>query len=99
MVWTCHEERPRVYRKKSDENKVIGNEKKREVEDWISECSEGGYGGIWCEGEGHWNQDVVEKHYALWQPLIKGTGRKKKKKTKHRLTQSSLGFFQLFFTF
>ena len=29
-------------------------------------------------GEGHWKQDVVEKHHTLWQPLIKVKGQIKK---------------------
>ena len=51
---TCHEERPEVCRKKVDKNKANGKEEKRETEEKISGCSEGGYGGSWCEGEGHW---------------------------------------------
>ena len=31
MVWTCHEERPRVCRKKDDGNGVTGKEEKRET--------------------------------------------------------------------
>ena len=30
MVWTCHEETPRICRKKDDGNEVIGKEEKRE---------------------------------------------------------------------
>ena len=53
VVWTCHEERPGVCRKKGDGNGVIGKEKKREAEEKISRCSEEGYGGSWCDREGH----------------------------------------------
>ena len=63
---------------KGDGNRVTGKEEKREAEEKISGCSEGGYGRSWCEGEGHWEQDAVEKHHALWKPLIKGKGQKKK---------------------
>ena len=44
---------PRVCRKKNDENGVTGKEETREAKEKISGCSEGGYGGIWCEGERH----------------------------------------------
>ena len=43
MVWTDHEERPGVCRKKSDVNGVTGNEEKREAEKKISGCSEEKY--------------------------------------------------------
>ena len=52
-VWTRYEERPGVCRKKGDGNGVTGKEKKREAEEKISGCSEGGYEGSCCEGEGH----------------------------------------------
>ena len=65
-------------RKKSHGNRVTRKEKKRELEEKISGCSEGGYGGSWCEGEGHWKQDAVEEHHTLWQPLIKRKRQKKK---------------------
>ena len=42
-----------------DGNKVTGKEEKREAEEKISECREEGYGGSWCEGEGHRKQDAV----------------------------------------
>ena len=45
MVWTCHEERPRVCRKIDDENGVTGKEEKRETKEKIFRCSERGYGG------------------------------------------------------
>ena len=32
---------------------ATGKEEKREVEEIVSGCSEGGYGGSWCKGEGH----------------------------------------------
>ena len=37
--------------------------------------SEEGYGGSWCEIEGPWRQDAVEKHHTLWQTLVKRKGR------------------------
>ena len=52
MVWTCHEERPGICRKKSDENGVTGKEEKREAEENIFICSEEGRGGSRCEEEG-----------------------------------------------
>ena len=51
VVWTCHEERPRIYRKKNDRNGIAGKEKNRETKK-IFRCGEGGYGGGWCEGDG-----------------------------------------------
>ena len=53
VVWTCHEERPRVCRKKDDGNEVTGKEEKRETEEEISWFSERRYGESWCKGEGH----------------------------------------------
>ena len=53
MIWTCYEERLRVWRKKGAGNGVTGKEAKKETEEKISGCSEGRYGGSWCEGEGH----------------------------------------------
>ena len=52
MVWTCHEERPRVCRKKVDGNEVTVKEEMRETEEKIFRCSKGVWGS-WCEGEGH----------------------------------------------
>ena len=45
MVWTCHEERTGVCRKKGDLNEITEKEEKKEVEEKISGCNEGGYGG------------------------------------------------------
>ena len=53
VVWTCHEERPRVRKKKGDGNGVTGKEEKREAEEKIFRCSEGRYGKSWCEGKEH----------------------------------------------
>ena len=33
MLWTYHEERPEVFRRKGDGNGVTGKEKKREAEE------------------------------------------------------------------
>ena len=52
VVWTCHEERPRVCRKKNDGHGITGKEEKRETKEKIFRCSEGRYGGSWCEGDG-----------------------------------------------
>ena len=40
VVWTCHEERPEVCKKKGDGNGVTGKEEKRAVEEKISGCNE-----------------------------------------------------------
>ena len=40
VVWTCHEERPQLYRKKDDGNRVTGKEEKRETKEKIFRCSE-----------------------------------------------------------
>ena len=53
VVWTCHEERPGVCRKKSDENGGTGKEKMREAEEKISRHSEGRYVECYCDREGH----------------------------------------------
>ena len=52
VVWTCHEERPKVCRKKGDGNGVTGKEEKRETEEKISRCNEEGYRRSWWEKEG-----------------------------------------------
>ena len=53
VVWTCHEGRPSVRRKKGDGNGVTRKEEKGEAEEKISGFNEGGYGGSWCEVKGH----------------------------------------------
>ena len=52
VVWTCHEERPGVCRKKGDGNGVSGKEKKRETKEKIFRCCQRRYGESWCEGDG-----------------------------------------------
>ena len=52
VVWTCHEERPRVCRKKDDGNGVTGKEEKRETKEKIFRYSERRYGGSCCKGDG-----------------------------------------------
>ena len=47
VVWTCHEERPRVCRNKDDGNGVARKEK-RDAKEKIFGCGEGGYGEGWC---------------------------------------------------
>ena len=49
QVWTCHEERPRICRKKDDGNGGTGKEKKRETKEKIFRCSERRYGESWCK--------------------------------------------------
>ena len=44
MIWTCHEEKPGVCRKKGDGNGVTGKEEKREAEEKIFRCTERRYG-------------------------------------------------------
>ena len=46
VVWTCHEERPRVCRKKNDGNGVTGKEEKRETKEKIFRCSKRRYGEV-----------------------------------------------------
>ena len=45
VVWTCHEERPRVCRKKGDQNGVTEKEEKRETKEKIFRGSERRYEG------------------------------------------------------
>ena len=52
MIWTCHEEKPGVCRKKGDGNGVTGKEEKREAEEKIFRCTERRYGESWYEGDG-----------------------------------------------
>ena len=42
MIWTCHEERSGLCREKCDGNGVTGKKEKREAEEKIFGCSEGG---------------------------------------------------------
>ena len=74
VVWTCHEERPRVCRKKNDGNGVTGKEEKRETKEKIFRCSERRYGESWCKGDKRWRQDGLEKGNMLWLLLIEGKG-------------------------
>ena len=52
VVWTCHEERPRVCKKKDDGNGVTRKEEKRETKEKIYRCGERRYGESWCKGDG-----------------------------------------------
>ena len=52
VVWTCHEERPRICRKKDDGNGVTGKKEKRKTKEKIFRCSERRYGRSWCERDG-----------------------------------------------
>ena len=81
VVWTCHEERPRICRKKDDGNGVTRKEEKRETKEKIFRCSKRRYGEIWCKGDGCWRQDGLENDNTMWPPLIEGKGCKKNKMT------------------
>ena len=63
MVWTCHEEKPGVCRKKGDGNGVTRKEEKKEAEGKISTCSEGRYGKSLCEGNNIENR-------MLWRNIM-----------------------------
>ena len=52
VIWTCHEERQKICRKKDDGNGGTGKEEKRETEEKIFGCSKRRYGGSWCGGDG-----------------------------------------------
>ena len=52
VVWTCHEERPRVCRKKYDRNGVTGKEEKGETKEKILKFSKRRYRGSWCKEDG-----------------------------------------------
>ena len=80
MVITCHEERPRVCRKKDDRNGVTRKKEKRETKEKIFRCGERRYGEGWCKGDGRFKLDLdgLEKYDTLWLPLIEGKGRKEK---------------------
>ena len=80
VVLTCHEERPRIYRKKDDGNGVTGKEEKRKTKEKILRYSKKRYGESWCEGDGCLRQKDVENNDTLWLPLIEMKGRKDKKK-------------------
>ena len=64
MIWTCHEERLGVCRKKGDGNGVIEKEEKREAKEKISGCSEGRYGEV-----GAREKDI--KNRTLWRNIIR----------------------------
>ena len=52
VVWTCHEKRPRVCRKKDDENGITEKEEKRETKEKICRCRKRRYGESWCKEDG-----------------------------------------------
>ena len=64
MVWTCHEEKPGVCRKKGNGNGVTGKEEKRKALEKISRCSEEGYGEA-CARE----KEIENK--KLWRNIIR----------------------------
>ena len=68
MVWTYHEERPGVRRKKEGGNRVTRKEGKGEAEEKISRCSEEGYGESWYEEEGHWRHNAVRSIIRYGNP-------------------------------
>ena len=65
VVWTCHEERQRVCRKKDDRNGVTRKEEKRETKKKIFKSSERRYAGSWCEGYRRQRQDGLEADNTL----------------------------------
>ena len=59
MVWTCHEERPRICKMKDYGNGATGKEEKRETKEKIFRCGERGYGGDWSvEGRMVWRKII-----------------------------------------
>ena len=64
MVWTCHEERPRVCWKKDDGNGVTGKEKKREIKEKIFRYSEKNMGEVGAK-----ETDV--EHKTVWRKMIR----------------------------
>ena len=78
MVWTYHEERLGICRRRVVEMKLPRKEEKREAKEKISRCSEGGYGKVGAREKDIKNK-TLWKHHTLWQPLIKGKVQKKKK--------------------
>ena len=81
MVWTCHEARPRVCRKKDDGSGVTGKEEKSETKEKIFRCGKRRYEGSRCEED-------VENDDTLWPPLNNGKGRKEKKKKRKIFSDS-----------
>ena len=49
VVWTCHEERPRVFRKTMEMELL--RKRKRGRPEKIFNCSERRYRGSWCKGD------------------------------------------------
>ena len=64
MVWRCHEERPRVRRKKGDGNRVTGKEKKREAKEKILDIVKEDMGEI-----GAREKDIENR--TLWRNIIR----------------------------
>ena len=62
VVWTCHEKRPRVCRKKDDGNGVTGKEK-RETKEKIFRCSEKDMGEVVVK-----ETDVEDR--KMWRMMI-----------------------------
>ena len=68
VVWTCHEERPGVCRKKDDGNGVTRKEEKRAAEEKISGCSEKGMGEVDPREKDIQNRTCVETLNAVATP-------------------------------
>ena len=64
MVWTYHEERPRVCRKKNNGNGVTGKEEKRGTKKKIFRCSKRRYGEIGAK-----EMDVEDR--KVWRMMIR----------------------------
>ena len=64
VVWTCYEERPRVYRKKDNRNGVTRKEEKRETKQKIFRCSERRYGKVGAK-----ETDIENR--MVWRQMIR----------------------------
>ena len=64
VVWTCHEERPGICRKKADGNGITGKEEKRETEEKISRCSKEDMGEVGAK-----ETDVENR--TVWRKMIR----------------------------
>ena len=64
MVWTCHEERPRVCRKKNNRNGVTRKEEKRETKNKIFKFSERRYGEVGAK-------EIDFEDRTVWRKVIR----------------------------
>ena len=77
VIWTCHEERTVVCRKKSDGKMELLEKRKRKPKRRFLNVVKEDIGEV-DEGRRTLKKRICEEHHMLWQPLIKEKSQKKK---------------------